>query len=105
MRSTGPFNLHNHLEHLIRKVKAIGDERRPQRVLRQLFPEIIRVTSKDQVCAIAQMRGQGGKGVVSSGHMAPRLTDRMMEASMFERQKKDMPANLSRRDALFEPSN
>jgi short-subunit dehydrogenase len=49
--------------------------------------------------------GGAGKGIVSSGYVAPRLTDRMMEASMFEMQKKDAPANRSRRDALFEPSN
>jgi short-subunit dehydrogenase len=48
--------------------------------------------------------GGGGKGIVSSGTHAPRLTDLMMEKSMFDMQKKagTPPA---RRDSLFDPSN
>jgi short-subunit dehydrogenase len=48
--------------------------------------------------------GGGGKGIVSSGHVAPRLTDLMMEQTMFELQKKPGTPP-TRRDALFDPSN
>ncbi|HEY7117201.1 MAG TPA: SDR family oxidoreductase [Tepidisphaeraceae bacterium] len=47
--------------------------------------------------------GGGGKGIVTAGKVAPRLTDLAMEHSMFEMQKKDAPP--SRQDALHGPSN
>jgi short-subunit dehydrogenase len=48
--------------------------------------------------------GGGGKRITAMGHYAPRLTDRRMEATMFEQQKKDEPTEARRRDSLFRPS-
>jgi hypothetical protein len=46
--------------------------------------------------------GGGGKAISTSGYMAPRLTDRLMERTLFDRQQKDAPPN--GRDSLFAPS-
>ena len=48
--------------------------------------------------------GAGGKLLSESGHHAPRLTDKLMEATMFESQKSDRPASPNRRDNLHAPS-
>lgn len=48
--------------------------------------------------------GGGGKGLVSSGTHAPRLTDLMMEKTMFGMQRKEGTPP-TRTDALFSPSN
>lgn len=47
--------------------------------------------------------GGGGKMLAEAGHLAPRLTDKMMEAMMFDVQKSDRPKPSTRRDSLYEP--
>ena len=48
--------------------------------------------------------GGGGKLLSESGHHAPRLTDKLMEATMFDLQKSDRPAPANRPDSLYAPS-
>src|SRR5206468_12520223 len=66
------FHPHHHLEHLIWKMKAIGDQRRPQLVTRELLPEIVGMTRKHQMCAVAQMRGQRRAGLHSDSDLLRR---------------------------------
>jgi short-subunit dehydrogenase len=47
--------------------------------------------------------GGGGRVNAMMGILAPRLTDRYMERSMFDGQKKDEPAIPGRRDTLYQP--
>jgi short chain dehydrogenase len=47
--------------------------------------------------------GGGGRMNAMMGILAPRLTDRYMERSMFDGQKKDEPALPGRRDTLYQP--
>lgn len=47
--------------------------------------------------------GAGGRMLAAMGHVAPRLTDRYMEASLFDQQRTDEPVHAGRRDALYEP--
>ena len=47
--------------------------------------------------------GGGGRVNAMMGMLAPRLTDRYMERSMFDGQKKDEPALPGRRDTLYQP--
>ena len=48
--------------------------------------------------------GGGGKFLSSFGEYAPRTTDKVMEASMFDLQKSDEPAKEDREDSLHAPS-
>src|SRR5215211_1372138 len=48
--------------------------------------------------------GGGGKMLVEAGHYAPRLTDKVMEAKMFDIQKSDRPKPNCRQDSLYVPS-
>jgi NAD(P)-dependent dehydrogenase (short-subunit alcohol dehydrogenase family) len=48
--------------------------------------------------------GGGGKALSASGFYAPRLTDRMMEATMFDLQKSARPSPVPRPDSLHAPS-
>lgn len=48
--------------------------------------------------------GGGGRALSSMGEHAPRLTDRMMEKTMFDLQQTDKPASASRREGLYYPS-
>ena len=48
--------------------------------------------------------GGGGKMLSEAGHHAPRLTDKLMEATMFDFQKSDRQKPENRRDSLYEPS-
>ncbi len=47
--------------------------------------------------------GAGGRAIAGLGLLRPRLTDRYMEASLFDQQKRDEPAPERRRDTLFKP--
>ena len=47
--------------------------------------------------------GGGGRMMTAMGNLAPRLTDRYMEAAMFEQQRSDELAALDRPDALWGP--
>ena len=47
--------------------------------------------------------GGGGRMMTAMGNTAPRLTDRYMEAAMFEQQRSDELAALDRPDALYTP--
>lgn len=47
--------------------------------------------------------GAGGRALAALGSVAPRLTDRYMERSMFDQQKGDQPAPRKRRDSLYTP--
>lgn len=47
--------------------------------------------------------GGGGRVLAALGNVAPRLTDRYMERTMFDQQKSDRPADRKRRDALYRP--
>jgi short-subunit dehydrogenase len=47
--------------------------------------------------------GGGGRVNAMMGILAPRLTDRYMERSLFDGQKKDEPALPGRRDTLYQP--
>jgi short-subunit dehydrogenase len=47
--------------------------------------------------------GAGGKALSVAGQYAPRLTDKVMEATLFEIQKSDSPSPVSRRDGLYSP--
>lgn len=48
--------------------------------------------------------GGGGKLFAAAGHHAPRLTDKLMEATMFDVQKSDRPKPVNRRDSLYAPT-
>jgi NAD(P)-dependent dehydrogenase (short-subunit alcohol dehydrogenase family) len=47
--------------------------------------------------------GGGGRMNAMMGILAPRLTDRFMERSMFDGQRKDEPTPAGRRDTLYQP--
>ncbi len=48
--------------------------------------------------------GGGGRVLSALGRLAPKATDRYMEATMFEGQKSDRPAALDRDDSLYTPA-
>ncbi|HEY6232409.1 MAG TPA: SDR family oxidoreductase [Pyrinomonadaceae bacterium] len=48
--------------------------------------------------------GGGGKAMSASGYYAPRLTDKLMEATMFDLQRSDQPRSAGRDDSLHAPS-
>jgi short-subunit dehydrogenase len=48
--------------------------------------------------------GAGGMALSEIGHRAPRLTDKVMEATMFDLQKSEEPSHHSRPDSLHGPS-
>ena len=48
--------------------------------------------------------GGGGAALSESGHHAPRLTDKLMEVTMFKLQKSDQPKPARRQDSLYGPS-
>src|SRR6185369_11115057 len=48
--------------------------------------------------------GGGGKMLAEAGHLAPRLTDKMMEAMMFDMQKSDRQKPPARQDSLYAPT-
>ncbi len=48
--------------------------------------------------------GGGGKALAASGYYAPRLTDKLMEATMFSLQQSDQPRPSNREDSLHAPS-
>jgi short-subunit dehydrogenase len=47
--------------------------------------------------------GGGGKMLAEAGQLAPRLTDKLIEAMMFDVQKSDRPAPEDRQDSLYTP--
>lgn len=47
--------------------------------------------------------GGGGMVLAAAGHHAPRLTDKLIEATMFDLQKSDRPRPKARRDSLYAP--
>jgi len=47
--------------------------------------------------------GGGGKMLAEAGQLAPRLTDKLIEAMMFDVQKSDRPAPKDRQDSLYTP--
>jgi short-subunit dehydrogenase len=47
--------------------------------------------------------GAGGMALSEIGHHAPRVTDKVMEATMFDLQRSDEPRQHSRRDSLHTP--
>ncbi|HEU0298616.1 MAG TPA: SDR family oxidoreductase [Longimicrobium sp.] len=47
--------------------------------------------------------GGGGRALAMMGMVAPRLTDRVMERSLFSAQQSDEPAPPARRDTLYQP--
>ena len=47
--------------------------------------------------------GGGGKALSVAGHHAPRLTDKLMEAAMFDLQKSEREKPAGRRDSLYTP--
>jgi short-subunit dehydrogenase len=48
--------------------------------------------------------GGGGAVLATAGHHAPRLTDKLMQAAMFDVQKSDRPKPAGRRDSLHAPT-
>jgi short-subunit dehydrogenase len=48
--------------------------------------------------------GGGGKVLAEAGRYVPRLTDKWIEAAMFDLQQSDRPTPPSRRDSLYAPS-
>ena len=48
--------------------------------------------------------GGGGKMLAEAGHLVPRLTDKMMEAMMFDVQRSDQQKPPARADSLYAPS-
>jgi len=48
--------------------------------------------------------GGGGKVLAEAGHLAPRLTDKVIESMMFDVQKSDRPNPSIRQDSLHSPS-
>jgi short-subunit dehydrogenase len=49
--------------------------------------------------------GGGGKALSAFGYYAPRLTDKVMKATMFDLQKSDQPRPATRKDSLHAPSD
>jgi short-subunit dehydrogenase len=49
--------------------------------------------------------GGGGKALSASSYYAPRLTDKLMEATMFDLQKSDQVRPVNRKDSLHAPSD
>lgn len=47
--------------------------------------------------------GGGGKMLAEAGHYAPRLTDKVLQAAMFDLQQSDRPKPKNRRDSLYSP--
>ncbi|HXG83938.1 MAG TPA: SDR family oxidoreductase [Pyrinomonadaceae bacterium] len=47
--------------------------------------------------------GAGGKALSVAGKYAPRITDKVMEAALFDIQKSDTPSPASRQDGLYNP--
>ena len=47
--------------------------------------------------------GGGGKVLIEAGQLAPRLTDNVLEAMMFDVQKSDRPKPIGRQDSLHAP--
>jgi len=47
--------------------------------------------------------GGGGKVLAEAGHFAPSLTDKVLEAAMFDVQQSDRPKRGNRRDSLYAP--
>lgn len=47
--------------------------------------------------------GGGGKVLAEAGHYVPRLTDKWIEAAMFDMQQSDRPTPANRRDSLYSP--
>ena len=47
--------------------------------------------------------GGGGKVLAEAGHHAPRLTDKLIKATMFDVQTSDRPKPINRRDSLYAP--
>jgi short-subunit dehydrogenase len=47
--------------------------------------------------------GGGGRMITALGALAPRLTDRYMERTMFKAQQSDRPASPTREDSLYSP--
>jgi short-subunit dehydrogenase len=48
--------------------------------------------------------GGGAKALAVAGHYAPRLTDKVLEAMMFDVQQSDQPSPYNRIDSLYAPS-
>jgi len=48
--------------------------------------------------------GGGGRALAAFGYYAPRVTDKVMEATMFDLQKSDQPRSANRKDSLHGPS-
>jgi short-subunit dehydrogenase len=48
--------------------------------------------------------GGGGKAITAMSYYAPRVTDKVMEATMFDLQKSDEPRTINRVDSLHTPS-
>lgn len=48
--------------------------------------------------------GGGGKVLAVAGNHAPRLTDKLMQATMFDVQMSDRPKQVDRRDSLYAPA-
>jgi short-subunit dehydrogenase len=48
--------------------------------------------------------GAGGKAISSSGKYAPRVTDKVMEAALFDIQQTEEPSPANRKDGLYEAS-
>lgn len=48
--------------------------------------------------------GSGGKGLSAMGHYAPKVTDKFMEAMLFDQQQRDEPENM-RSDGLYSATN
>ena len=48
--------------------------------------------------------GGGGKVLAAASHHAPRLTDKVVGATMFDVQKSERPRRMNRRDSLYAPS-
>lgn len=49
--------------------------------------------------------GGGGKLLSEAGHHAPRITDKVMEATMFDLQQTRWPRQINDRDSLYGPTN
>jgi hypothetical protein len=47
--------------------------------------------------------GGGGKVLAEAGHVAPRLTDKMIEVVMFDAQQSDRQKPRNREDSLYAP--
>ena len=49
--------------------------------------------------------GGAGKALSAAGYYAPRITDKVMEATMFDLQKSDQPRSANKKDSLHAPSD